>query len=92
MTERTKFSHMVERTYEHHGKKKKRVMASPVGGTPLAHKKRKQLKKNLKKDEGLLRKYGPDADRARTYLSDSGKARKKKYGIMDNIKKIFTKK
>ena len=86
-----KFKTLIDKTYEHHGKKKKRVMASPVGGTPLAHKKRKQLKKNLKKDEGLLKSYGTDAMRAKTFLSDSSKPRKKKYGIMDNIKKVFTK-
>ena len=85
-----KFKTLIDKTYEHHGKKKKRVMASPVGGTPLAHKKRKQLKKNLKKDEGLLRSYKTDAMRARTFLSDSSKPRKKKYGILDNIKNIFT--
>ena len=86
-----KFKTLIDKTYEHHNKKKKKVMASPVGGTPLAHRKRKQLKKNLKKDEGLLRSYGTDAMRARTFLSDSSKPRKKKYGIMDNIKKIFIK-
>ena len=48
-------------------------MASPVGGTALAHGKRKQLKKNLKKDEGLLKSYGTDAERARTYLSSTSK-------------------
>tara|TARA_A100001515_G_scaffold78970_1_gene62701 strand:- start:217 stop:492 length:276 start_codon:yes stop_codon:yes gene_type:complete len=91
MTERTKFSHMVERTYEHHKKKKKKLMASPVGGTPLASRKRKQLKRDFDKDTNLLKKYGPDADRARTYLSDSGKARKKKYGVFDNILNKFVK-
>jgi hypothetical protein len=29
--------------------------------------------------------------RAKTFLSDSSKPRKKKYGILDNIKKVFTK-
>ena len=86
-----KFKTLIDKTYEHHGKKKKRVMASPIGGTSLAHRKRKQLKKNLKKDEGLLKSYGTDAMRAKTFLSDSAKPRKKKYGIMDNIKNIFTK-
>ena len=84
-----KFKTLIDKTYEHHGKKKKRVMASPVGGTPLAHRKRKQLKKNLKKDEGLLKSYGTDAMRAKTFLSDSSKPRKKKYGIVDNLLKRF---
>ena len=86
-----KFKTLLDKTIKHHGKKKKRVMASPAGGTALAHGKRKQLKKRKQKDEGLLRSYGTDAMRARTFLSDSSKARKKKYGILDNIKKVFTK-
>ena len=33
-------------------------MASPVGETPLASRKRKQLKRDFDKDINLLKKYG----------------------------------
>ena len=52
----------------------------------------KKKKKLADKDVGLMKTYGRDVERARTFQSDySRKQPKKKYGILDNIKKVFTK-
>tara|TARA_X000001382_G_scaffold107830_1_gene83572 strand:- start:553 stop:807 length:255 start_codon:yes stop_codon:yes gene_type:complete len=52
----------------------------------------KKKKKLKDKDTGLMRAYGRDVERARTFQSDySRKQPKKKYGIVDNILKKFTK-
>ena len=52
----------------------------------------KKKKKLADKDVGLMKTYGRDVERARTFQSDySRKQPKKKYGIVDNILKKYTK-
>ena len=66
----------------------KRQLAYQKSRPNLHGKKKKKLKD---KDEGLMRTYGRDVERARTFQSDYGRKQpKKKYGIVDNIKKVFT--
>ena len=52
----------------------------------------KKKKKLADKDVELMKTYGREVERARTFQSDYGRKQpKKKYGIVDNIKKVFTK-